>query len=421
MIAIRLAIFPLGVFLALSALPMHAQKAAEALDAAAMRVIAQQGVVGASVLVAQGDRIIFHKGYGFADLGLEAPTKDETVYHVVGPTMPLTGIAILQQVERGKLSLEDDLAKFIPEFPEQGHRVTVRQLLSHTSGIVDYHYLGDPIDATSRQPKALDEVMALYSGKHWVNEPGTKWDWSISGFQLLVTILERVTGQSYEDYVQQNILEPAGVKSTTYCDDFTLTRGLSHGYRKFGSGYVMAHENDMAFNTDLRYCSTVGDLYQIWRTVKEKKLVRPETLKMMSTVAGPGEHMSTQDPKLHYGLALTLNHEEDHRSMGQHGSLLGYSGCLYDFADDRVTVVVLTNTEGQNAYAIARALARTVLKSARASATARAAGGRGNGRRSGFRFGEQTFDRDIRASGGQGPCKPARFVCSISANLSRVR
>src|SRR6059058_2340898 len=101
--------------------------------------------------------------------------------------------------ERGKLQLDDDISKFIPEFPLQGHHVTVRQLLNHTSGIVDYHYLGDPIEATSRLPKALDEVMALYAGKNWVNEPGKKWDWSISGFQLLVMIVERVTGESFAD------------------------------------------------------------------------------------------------------------------------------------------------------------------------------------------------------------------------------
>jgi CubicO group peptidase (beta-lactamase class C family) len=348
----------LGALLALAA---YAEDTGDRLDAAAKRTIAHERVVGASVLVALRNHIILHKGYGFADLGLEAPTKPETVYHVVGPIMPITGVAILQQVERGKLSLEDDIAKFIPEFPEQGHRVTIRQLLNHTSGIVDYHYLGDPIDATSRQPKALDEVMALYSDKRWVNEPGTKWDWSISGFQLLVTILERSTGESYADYVQQNILAPAGVKSTTYCDDFTLTPGLSHGYRKFGMGFVMAQENDMAFNTDLRYCSSVGDLYQIWSAVKNKHLIQAATLKMMSTAEGPAEHMSAVDPKMHYGLALTLNHEEEHRSVGQHGSLLGYSGCLYDFPDDELTVVVLTNTESQNAYAIARALARVAL------------------------------------------------------------
>jgi CubicO group peptidase (beta-lactamase class C family) len=335
------------------------------LDAVARKIIARERVAGASVLVARGGRIILHQGYGFADLALEAPARDETVYHVVGPMLPFTGIAVMQQVERGKLSLDDDISRYIPEFPMQGHRVSIRQLLNHTSGIVDYHYLGDPIEATSRQPKALDEVMALYAGKNWVNEPGKKWDWSISGFQLLVTIVERVTSQSFPDYVEQNILKPAGVKSTTYCDDFSLTRGLAHSYRKVGAGYVEARENGMAYNSDLRFCSTVGDLYQLWRAIqnnnKEKNLVRPETFKMMSTAEGAAAQMSPQDPKAQYGLAMILNHEDDHRRIGQHGSLLGYSGSLYDFPEDQLTIVVLTNTEDQNAYAITRALARAAL------------------------------------------------------------
>jgi D-alanyl-D-alanine carboxypeptidase len=331
------------------------------LDAVVQQVMAQEHVVGASVLVAQNGRTLLHKGYGFADLGLEAPAKDETVYHVVGPMLPFTGIAVMQLVERGKLSLDDDISKYIPEFPLQGHHVTTRQLLNHTSGIVDYHYLGDPIEATSRQPKALDEVMALYAGKNWVNEPGTKWDWSISGFQLLVTIVERVTGQSYPDYVQQNIFQPAGVKSTTYCDDFTLVRGLSHSYRRFAGGYAAANENDMAYNSDLRFCSTVGDLLQLWRSIQNKHLVRPETFRLMSTAEGAAAQMSAQDPKAQYGFAMMLNHEDDHRRIGQHGSLIGYSGSLYDFPDDQLTIVVLTNTEGQNAYAITRALARAIL------------------------------------------------------------
>src|SRR6476646_8620104 len=275
---------------------------APALDSIVQRVMTRERVVGASVLVARGDRILLHKGYGFADLGLEAPTKDETVYHIVGPMLPFTGIAVMQQVERGKLQLDDDISKFIPEFPLQGHHVTIRQLLNHTSGIVDYHYLGDPIEATSRQPKALDEVMALYAGKDWVNEPGKKWDWSISGFQLLVTIVERVTGQAFSDYVQQNIFTPAGVKSTTYCDDFTLVHGLSHAYRKFGSSYVPANENDMAYNADLRFCSTVGDIHQLWKSIKEKRLIEPKTFAMMTTAEGAAAHMSTQDPKSQYGL-----------------------------------------------------------------------------------------------------------------------
>jgi D-alanyl-D-alanine carboxypeptidase len=340
---------------------IRAQAPAPDLDAIAKRVIAEQHVVGASVLVMRGDKVLLHKGYGFADLSLEAPTKDETVYHIVGPMLPFTGVAVLQLGDRGKLSLDDDISLYIPEFPTQGHHVTIRNLLNHTSGIVDYHYLGDPIEATSRLPKALDEVMALYADKKWVHEPGTKWDWSISGFQLLVTVIERVSHQSFADYVQQNIFIPAGVKSTTFCDDYTLPRGLSHAYRRFGTGFVAANENDMAYNYDLRFCSTVGDVIQLWRAIQDKKLIRPETFKQMTTAEGAATQKNPQDPLDQYGFAVSINHEDDHRRVGQHGSLFGYSGSLYDFPADNLTIAVLTNTEGQNAYAITRALAREIL------------------------------------------------------------
>jgi D-alanyl-D-alanine carboxypeptidase len=275
--------------------------------------------------------------------------------------LPFTGVAVMQLMERGALSLDDDISKFVPEFPLQGHRVSVRQLLDHTSGIVDYHYLGDPIEATSRQPKALDEVMALYAGKTWVNEPGSKWDWSISGFQLLVTIVERVSGRRFADYVQKNIFVPAGLEATSYCDDYSLVRGLSHAYRRSENNFVPANENDMAYNADLRFCSTVGDLYKLWSALRANKLIRAETFKMMETSQGAAARMNAQDPKAQYGLALTINHEDDHRRFGQHGSLFGYSGSLYEFPDDRLTIVVLSNTEGQNAYAVSRALSREVL------------------------------------------------------------
>jgi len=354
--------FPLSVLLLIGAAGRSvAQVSAASLDSIVRRVISRERVVGASVLVARNGTVILHRGYGLADLGLVVPARDETVYHIVGPMLPFTGIAVLQQVERGRLSLDDDFSKYVPEFPMQGHHVTIRQLLNHTSGIVDYHYLGDPIEATSRQPKALDEVMALYAGKRWVNEPGTKWDWSISGFSLLVTIVERVTGQSFADYVREKILIPAGVRSTTYCDDETIVRGLAHAYRKHGYDYAPANETDMAYNADLRFCSTVGDLYTLWSAIRDKQLIRPESFAEMTTAQGAAAHMSPADPQAQYGFAVMINHEDDHRRIGQHGSLLGYSGSLYDFPNDHLTIVVLTNTEDQNAYAITRAIARAAL------------------------------------------------------------
>jgi len=344
-----------------AATALSAQKTPADLDALVGRVVAEQHVVGASVLVAKDGKILLHRGYGLADLGLDVPTKDESVYHIVGPMLPFTGVAVMQLVDGGKIKLDDDISKYIPEFPMQGRHVTIRQLLDHTSGIVDYHYLGDPIEATSRQPKALDEVMALYAGKKWVNEPGAKWDWSISGFQLLVSIVERVSGQSFADYAKKNLFEPAGLEHTTYCDDYVLTRGLSHAYRRYGDGYVPANENDMAYNADLRICSTAGDLYKLWSALSNGKLLRAESFVAMQTPKGAAAQMNATDPRAQYGLALTINHEDDHRRFGQHGSLMGYSGSLYDFPNDHLVVVVLSNTEGQNAYAITRALSRQIL------------------------------------------------------------
>src|SRR6202789_3845081 len=104
-------------------LSFHAVSPAETsspdLDAIAKQAVAQSHVVGASVLVARGDQILFLKGYGAADIGLEAPSQPNSVYHIVGPMLPFTGVAVMQQVERGKLSLDDDIAKYLPEFPTQ--------------------------------------------------------------------------------------------------------------------------------------------------------------------------------------------------------------------------------------------------------------------------------------------------------------
>jgi D-alanyl-D-alanine carboxypeptidase len=352
---------PLAAALLSFAVSSYAQTTSPDLDSIAKQAVTQNQVVGASVLVARGDKILLHKGYGLADLGLEAPSQPDSVYHIVGPMLPLTGVAVMQQVERGKLSLNDDISKYLPEFPLQGHHVTIRQLLSHTSGIGDYHYLGDPLESTYRQPKAMDEMIALFSNSQWVHEPGTKWDWSVSNFQLLTTILERVSSQPYAEYMRQNLFVPAGATATTPCDNSSVIHGLSHSYQAVGDHYEAATEDSSAVSYDLRFCSTVSDLFRIWRAVQQGKLLKPETLRLMTTAEGPGLEMTAADPKQHYGMAFLLGHEDDHRDIGQNGSLLGYSGSLYEFPADDLTVIVLTNTSGQNAKSIGTALARSVL------------------------------------------------------------
>jgi D-alanyl-D-alanine carboxypeptidase len=348
--------------LSLSLNAVSSASAAESdLDAIAKKAVAESKVVGASVLVAKGDHILLLKGYGVSDLGLQAPAKADSVYHIVGPMLPFTGVAVMQQVERGKLSLDDDIAKYLPEFPTQGHHVTIRELLSNTSGVVDYHYLGDPLESTYRQPKAMDEVMALFANGQWVHEPGTQWDWSVSNFQLLTVILERVTGEPFAEYMQKSLFAPAGATATTPCDNSSVIHGLSHSYQSVGDHYQAATENSSAVSYDLRFCSTVSDLFRIWRGVQLGKLLKPETLELMTTASGPGIKMTPKDPDTHYGMAFLLGHEDNHRAIGQNGSLLGYSGSMYHFPADDLTVIVLTNTSDQNAKAIGSALARKVF------------------------------------------------------------
>ena len=350
------------VVLSLSASAVSLADTSQAdLDSVAGQAVAQSHVVGASVLVAKGDHILLLKGYGVSDLGLEAPSKADSVYHVVGPMLPFTGVAVMQQVERGKLSLEDDIAKYLPEFPTQGRHVTIRQLISNTSGIVDYHYRGDPLESTYRQPKAMDEVVALFANGQWIHEPGTQWDWSVSNFQLLTGILERVTGQSLPEYMQRNLFAPAGAVATTPCDNSSVIHGLSHAYQRVGDHYEAATEDSNAVSYDLRFCSTVSDLFHIWRAVQLGKLLKPETLELMTSAEGPGIKMTAGDPQTHYGMAFILGHEDEHRDIGQNGSLLGYSGSMYHFPADDLTVIVLTNTSDQNAKSIGSALARKVL------------------------------------------------------------
>ena len=339
-----------------------AQTSAADLDSVARQAFVQANVVGASVLVAKGDRILLLKGYGVSDIGLAAPAQPDSVYHVVGPMLPFTAVAVMQLVERGKLSLDDDIAKYIPEFPTQGHHVTIRELISDTSGIVDYHYRGDPLEATYRQPKAMDEVIALFANGQWVHEPGTQWDWSISNFQLLDEIIERVSGEPFADYMQQNLFAPAGATATTMCDSSSVIHGLSHGYQSVGGVYEAATEDsgDVSYAIQLlqhrlRISSVSGAAFQ------QGKLLKPETLARMTTAEGPGLKMTAADPDQHFGMGFILGHEGDHRDVGQNGALLGYSGSLYHFPADDLTVIVLTNTTDQNAKYIGSALARRVL------------------------------------------------------------
>ena len=332
------------------------------LDAFVSTTIQKLNIAGASVLITQKGKQVLNKGYGFADLSHDVPATPETTYFLVGPGGFILSACILQLIEQGKLSLEDDVSKYLPDFPLQGHPVKVKHLMSSTSGIIDYHYLGDPLESTYRTPKASDEVTALFSGRPFTStEPGIKWDWSISNFALLVDILEKVTGASYKDYLQKNIITPLELKGTTYLEEKKVIKHLARGYGKQAGELFPTYQSMFTYDPSLRISTSTGDLFKIWDAIRSNKIISAKSFAMMTTPEGAAKQISSTEAGLSFGFILRIKRVGDQTAMGLHGALPGYSSHCYYFPQKDLSIVVLANTSNQYANDIGLAIGLKLL------------------------------------------------------------
>ncbi|MDQ3083026.1 MAG: beta-lactamase family protein, partial [Gemmatimonadota bacterium] len=206
------------------------------LDSLTRDALSRIPVASVSVIVIHGQDTLIRRAYGQAELNFGVAATPATLYRLIGPGTTLLAAAVLRAAEQGRLALSDDASKYFPEFPWQGRRVTIRQLLDATSGLQDYHYLGDAYFRVARTPIRTDEVTALFAGQPFVHEPGAAYSWTISGFHMAGIILERVTGEPYKDYLQREVLTPAGLAGIVPCDNALVTPGLARGYNSSADG-----------------------------------------------------------------------------------------------------------------------------------------------------------------------------------------
>ena len=329
----------------------------ERLDTIVREAVAREPLAGVSVAVLRGQDMLLQRGYGYADLALKAPATEETTYRLLGPAI---AAAIMQQVEGGRLRLDDEASRLLPEFPWQGRRVTVRQLMDATSGLQDFHYLGDPQRSRRSVPKAQDEVTALFAGRPFTHEPGERYQWTISGLHLAGILLERVAAQSYPDYLREHIFARAGLTRSFYCDDRSVVPGLSRSYDVVRGRFLnFPLETATMYPFVATVCTSAGDAVSLMRALRDGRLLRPESYRTMTNAEGPARNAGAQVSR---GISLRMSQEEGHRWVGEFSSLMGFSSAVMDFPDDSLTIAVLSNTErsGASAY-IARSLARTVL------------------------------------------------------------
>jgi CubicO group peptidase (beta-lactamase class C family) len=313
-------------------------------------------LASASVAILRGSDTLLWTAQGYADLENRIPASPSTVYPIGSITKQFTAAAILQQVERGAIGLDDEVAKYVPEYSSRGKRVTIRQLLNHTSGIRDINDLGDAFSRTLRVNLPQKDILALIRDQPFNFEPGSRWSYNNTGYYLLGVVLERVTGVPYADYVRDNVAAPAGLVATTYCDSRRLIPHRARGYDPVGLDFLNATYLALNLFSAVGLCSTAGDLVTWARALRGGKVISRESYSLMTTPEGAAARAHPP-----YGFGLWVIDYRGRRYLSRLGLLAGFNAVLSEIPSDSLTIAVVTNTSGLGASTLAGQLRSAIL------------------------------------------------------------
>ena len=244
-----------------------------------VQMYADQGLFSGAVLVAKDGKILLCKAYGMANLEHDIPNKIDTKFKIASMTKSFTAMAIMQLQEMGKLAVQDSLAKYIPDYP-RGKEITIHQLLTHTSG-VPHHAAGQYDKQEKIQQYTLETRIALFKNKPLDFNPGEKFGYSDYGYILLTYIIEKASGETYEQFLKEYIFDPLSMQNTGYDDYKRIIKNRASGYTLFGTN---ADYIDMSFLSGAgALYSTVQDLYRWDQALYTDKLISKKSLDTMFT------------------------------------------------------------------------------------------------------------------------------------------
>lgn len=314
-----------------------------------------------SVLIAQHGKILLSKGYGMANLKLGIPNTPETEFRIGSNTKQFTAMAILLLQERQKLSVDDPVCKYVPDCPGAWAPITIQNLLTHTSGIPNFTSFRDYLRIRS-QVMTPAKVMALFENKPLDFKPGSKFKYSNSGYIVLGYIIEKVSGQTYAQFLQQNIFAPLGLAHTGYGIDHPAGKDPAQGYFNPGSGFVESPYIDMSvpFSAGALYSTTL-DLYRWDQSLTTNKLVSENSLEAMfhPYVAAPDK---LAPPGTHYGFGWFISTVFGRTEIWHEGGISGFTSFNGWFPADGACVIVLDNTQSPEIYQISRALTAMLFR-----------------------------------------------------------
>jgi len=327
------------------------------IDSLAAANLADGRVSGFSIGVKKGDDLLLAQGYGLADLDNQVPAGPHTVYGIGSITKQFTAAAILLLADKGVVSLDDPLTKFFPDYPTHGYYVTIRHLLTHTSGVRSY-----PSDDTPSETLPLDisdlELLARIDAEPFDFAPGQSFRYSNAGFVLLGMIVEAVSGQTYAEYLQEHIFEPLGLTRSSVCDARRITPGRARGYALEGGTLLhAARVSTTHMGGAGALCSTVFDLLSWTSALKSGRVMTKSGYEAMVTPAVLAD--GTEVP---YGFGLRVRARLEGRlSVAHGGGVPGFSSQLDHFPEADLTVAVISNTYGDHARLTADAIASWAL------------------------------------------------------------
>jgi D-alanyl-D-alanine carboxypeptidase len=301
--------------------------------------------------------VILAKGYGLADVGLSVPVGADSIFRIGSVTKQFTAAAVMRLVEAGKVSLDATVQTYVPEFPEKQWPVTVRHLLTHTSGVWSYTEDEKFMQRDASLELTPAELIATFADRPLEFEPGTKFRYSNSAYYLLGAVIEKASGKPYASYVRDELFEPLGLSRTRYESNAEIIPGRAQGYT-LREGRLA---NDRAIGPDVpgaagSLLSTASDLVRWEIALTGGKVVKPESYVQMATGAVLADGKGTG-----YGFGLRVDDWEGRRRVSHGGGIFGFASVLLTLPDDGLTVAVLSNSDSVNPGNVADTVARQAL------------------------------------------------------------
>lgn len=326
------------------------------IDAIAAKALAQPNGVGLSIAVARGEQVVFAKGYGKADLETEFDANKDTLFRIGSVTKQFTAAAIMKLVEQGKLNLDDTLTSLLPDFPATPKPITVRQLLTHTSGLWSYTNDGKFMSRETMLELTPAEVVATFKNHAPDFEPGAKWSYSNSGYYLLGEIVAKVSGKPYAKFVKEEFFTPLGLR-TRYESNRDVIPNRAQGY-SFEKGTIV---NDLSMGADVpgaagSLLSSAEGLVRWNLALTSGKVVSAKSYEQMTTKTALPDGKSKG-----YGFGLGIDEWEGRTVISHGGGIFGFLSQLSYYPKDHLTVAVISNCDGLGPAKIAEAIATAAL------------------------------------------------------------